>query len=194
MKPRLLRLLACIGLAAMLSSCPETTVGPDFGLQAATLKAEYWNGTYEVAGDDDVFKVEVSDAAKGQLTLTEVPADEKKDKHEPLLLTLRRASLEKDDEDLHFATLIEEGKKTENLPLYLVETKSKDDILLWGVNQKAVEAAIKAGTLKGSLKVPDKDGPHCHLDSDPANYAQLVQPQFWQWREPAALVRQKKPR
>ena len=117
MNPRLLRLLACIGLAAMLSSCPETTVGPDFGLQAAALKAEDWNGLYEVAGDNDVFKVEVTDVAKGQLTLTDVPADEKKEKHKPLLLTLRRASLDKDDEDLYFATLIEKGEKTENLPL-----------------------------------------------------------------------------
>jgi hypothetical protein len=194
MKPRLIRLLACIGLAAMLSSCPETTVGPDFGIQAAALKAEDWNGLYEVAGDDDVFNVEVTDVAKGQLTLTEVPAADQKDKSKPLLLTLRRASLDKDDADLYFATLIEKGDKAENLPLYLVETKGKEEILLWGVNQKAVETCIKAGTLKGTLKVPDKDGPHCHLESDPANYAQLVQPQFWKWREPAALVRQKKPR
>lgn len=193
MKPRLLRLLACIGLAAMLSSCPETTVGPDFGPQAAELKAEDWNGFYDTAGDDEAFQVEVTDAARGQITLTEVPGAEKKDNDKPLLLTLRRASLDQDDADIYFGTLVEKRDAPTRLPLYLVRADSKREIMFWSVNQKAIEAGIKAGTLKGTLKVPDKDGAHCHLESDPANYEQLVQPQYWKWREPATLVRQKKP-
>jgi hypothetical protein len=186
-----LRLIACLGLAATLSSCPETTVETDFGLQAAELKTSDWNGLYHVAGDDDVFKVEVSDAALGQLTLTELPAAAKKEKDKPLLLTLRRASLDKDDDDIYFATLVEKHDAPQRRPLYLVRANNSGQILLWTINPQSIEAGIKAGTLKGTLKIPDKDGAHCHLDSDPANYAQLVQPLYWNWQEPAMLIRQK---
>jgi hypothetical protein len=72
-----------------------------------------------------------------------------------------------------------------------VRANNSGQILLWTINPQSIEAGIKAGTLKGTLKIPDKDGAHCHLDSDPANYAQLVQPLYWNWQEPAMLIRQK---
>ena len=60
----------------------------------------------------------------------------------------------------------------------------------WGINHDAVAAALKSGQLKGTVK-PDKDGAHSHLDSTPANYEKLLEPQFWNWSEPTCLKRAK---
>jgi len=37
---------------------------------------------------------------------------------------------------------------------------------------------------------PKKDGSHSRIDSDPANYRVLVQPEFWSWMDPTIVQRQ----
>lgn len=192
MKTSLVRSLAALGVACLLTACPETEVGPDFGFSSVVLKAADWDGTYEVLDDDDLMQLQVTDGPKGQITLTEVPGpqDKKDKKDKPLILTLRRATQDKDDR-LYFATLREHGKTEPDLPLYLLRATGEGSILLWMVDDKKVEAAIKSGQLKGSVK-PDKDGAHSRLDSDAANYPVILQPQFWNWTEPAVMQRRKK--
>lgn len=186
---RSLRLLACLSLALVLCACPETHVGPDFGYKPATLKPAEWNGTWQVFADDTPATLVVTDAASGQLTLTEAPKHKKDKPGKPSVLTLREASLGKDGDDkLFFTTFREKDEDSSKLSPYLLRA-DKDVIILWMVDSDAVAEGIKAGKLKGTLTKPDKDGPHCRLDSDPANYQLLVQPQFWNWKEPIMIRR-----
>jgi hypothetical protein len=194
MNPSLRRLLLCLGLSCLLTSCPETTVGSDFGPAPVQLDASDWNGLYDVPGEKDTMKLEVTNAVQGEFTLTEQPsADEPADKKDkPTLITLRHASKD-NKEDLRFATLRDPSEPFgTKQPLYLLRTLDDDRIVLWMIDQDAVEAAVKAGTLKGTNIKTEKDGTHCHLASDPANYVQLIQPHYWKWQQPAMLAKQKK--
>lgn len=187
-----LRLFASLSLALVLCACPETHVAPDFGYKAAVLDPTDWDGTWQIFADDNLANLTVSDAANGQITLTEVPKDKKDKPDKPSVLSLRESSLGKDGDDkLYFSTMPEKDEDTSKLSPYLLRA-DKDGIVLWMVNSDAVAEAIKAGKLKGSITKPDKDGPHCRLDSDPANYPLLTQPQFWNWKEPIMIRRVKK--
>jgi hypothetical protein len=182
------RVLACAFLACVLSACPETTVNDDFGLNPVALEADDWSGSWMAVGDDDeTFQFTITDAEKGVIVMTE-PGD-KDDK--PLEFRLRRAAAD-DKADLLFALVHEKDGKPAST-LHLLRESDEGVLLVWVIDDEAVEQAIKAGQLKGTTQRVKND-PHNHLDSDPASYAKLLEPQFWNWTEPAILrrVREKK--
>lgn len=192
------RVFACLIIACGLTGCPETHVGPDFGYKPAVLKPADWNGIWHVCGDDDAVRMEVTDAAHGKITLIDLPdADDKKAKADkPSTLILRTATTDNGDK-LYFATMQEQGDVSLELTPYLISRAEKDSFILWMVNNDAVAAAIKAGTLKGSVKAvkdgkDDAKSDHSYLASDPANYPLMVQPQYWDWMKPVVIMRQKK--
>ncbi|MFN0075733.1 MAG: hypothetical protein ACKVY0_04585 [Prosthecobacter sp.] len=181
----LLRLSVCVLLGCVLTACPETTVGDDFGLQPLALEASDWNGSWQPLDDDDVLQFTVTDAAQGLLRMTE-PG--KKD-DQPLEFKLRRAAAD-DKIKLCFALLRDKDAAPAVSQLHLMRAPQEGALLAWMINDEAVEAAIKAGQLKGTTKRVKND-PKNHLDSVPANYTKLLEPQFWNWSEPSVLKRVK---
>lgn len=186
MKQSLLRFCACVLLACGLTSCPETTVEDDFGLKPVELETGDWSGDWTPVDDDDILQFVITDARQGLILMTE-PG--KKDA-EPVEFKLRRASAD-DKVELFFAVVRERKEKKGGASLFLMREPEKGVLITWSIDHEAVAAAIRAGQLKGTVK-PDKDGAHSHLDSDPANYAKLLEPQFWNWTEPMCLKRVKK--
>ncbi len=182
----LLRLVAGALLACVLTACPETTVNDDFGLKPAALKAADWNGSWTPVDDDDAVRFEVTDAKQGVLLLTE-PG--KKD-NKPIEFRIRRASADAKVK-LCFAVAHERAAKKTGETLFLMREIVDGVLFTWNINHEAVAAAIKGGQLQGTVK-PDKDGAHSHLASTAANYAKLLEPQFWNWSEPTCLKRGKK--
>jgi len=187
-----LRALAGIMAALALAGCPETNVGPDFGYKPLVLKPSEWNGIWKVFNDEDAFKFRVSDAENGQITITGVPGPKAKKSAgaKPMIMTFRLAGTKKED-GLYFVTILDKGEASQSLTPGLVHRLDNNSFVFWTINNDAVAEAIKAGKLKGKVK-PDKDGAHSHLDSDPANYRLLVQPQFWTWMNPTMLARRGK--
>lgn len=185
MKTCLARFLASVLLACALTACPETTVNEDFGLKPLALEVDDWNGLWMSLDDDDKIQFTVTDAAKGVLQMTE--PDEKKNKF--MDFRMRRASND-DKVKLCFALTRDQNAKEPKTQIHLIRLPDEDVILVWMINDEAVEQAIKAGLLKGTTQRV-KDDPHNHLDSDPANYARLLEPQFWNWSEPSILKRAK---
>lgn len=61
-----------------LTSCPETTVPRDFGMKPLELKADEWNGVWRDPTEADGMTFTVTDAAKGQFTITFPDKDGKK--------------------------------------------------------------------------------------------------------------------
>ncbi len=180
-----LRALACVVLGCLLSACPETTVNDDFGLKPVQVDADDWSGTWMPIDDDDTFHFAITDAAQGALRLIE--PGKKDDK--PLEFKLHHASPD-DDVKLWFALVREGAEKEAKTQAFLLRRPEKGVTLWWMIDDVAVEKAIKAGQLKGTTKRV-KDDPHNHLDSDPANYLKLLEPQFWNWSEPSILRRVK---
>ena len=169
-----------------MTACPETTVDENFGLKPVAVDAGDWNGAWMPVDDDDVVQFTVTDAAQGTLRMTEPDRKDAK----PVEFRLRRASADKDVQ-LSFLVMREQGEKAAATSLHLIREADEGVILAWVINHHAVEAAIKSGQLKGSTKRIKKD-PQNHLDSDPANYTRLLEPQFWHWSEPSVLRRAKK--
>lgn len=184
----LFRGLAAALLACVLTACPETAVNEDFGLKPAVLKEADWNGSWTPVdeGDDDAVQFTVANAEQGLLVLTEPGKKDAK----PIEFRIRRASAYSKIK-LCFAVAQErDAKKPGAASLFLMRTAENGVLYTWGINHDAAAAAIKSGQLKGSVK-PDKDGAHSHLDSTPANYEKLLEPQFWSWSEPTCLKRAK---
>ncbi len=182
----LLRGLGAALFACILTSCPETTVNEDFGLKPAALKVADWNGTWMPVDDDDAVQFTVTNAAQGLLVLTE-PA--KKDA-KPIEFQIRRASADAKIK-LVFAVAHERDAKKPGATLFMMREADNGVLYTWSIDHDSVAAAIKSGKLQGTVK-PDKDGAHSHIDSTPANYAKLLEPQFWNWSEPTCLKRAKK--
>lgn len=178
---KLLRIVVAAFLACALASCPETTVDESFGTKPAVLKAEDWNGSWTHAGDDDEARFTVLDAALGVVRL-----DDGDGKGKPTEILLRQPTDKKTP--LRFATVREAGEKQKELPLYLLREGDDGVIFIWSIHHDAVAKAIQSGRLKGSTKSVKGD-PQNHLVSDPANYAPLLEPQFWNWTEPMCLRR-----
>lgn len=181
----LLRLAAAALLACVLAACPETTVDDDFGLKPVELIGNEWNGSWTPVDDDDALQFTVTDAAQGLILITE-PA--KKD-NKPIEFRIRRASADSKVK-LVFAVARETGEKKSGDTLFLMREADDGVLFTWSINHDTVAAAIKDGQLQGTVK-SSKDGPHSHLDSTPANYTQLLEPQFWNWSEPTCLKRAK---
>jgi len=186
----ILRPLAFILAALALTGCPETNVGSDFGYKYFLLRPSEWNGNWKAFNDDGVMQMWVSDAKTGQITITEAPDPKGKKPASDMLMTLRLASTNKGDR-LYFATFPDKADPSKLLTPCLLHRIDKDTFVFWSINNEAVAEAIKAGKLKGKVK-PEKDGAHSRLDSDPANYRVLIQPQFWIWMNPTMVLRQKK--
>ncbi|WP_395748148.1 hypothetical protein [Prosthecobacter sp.] len=178
--------LAAAFLASLLTACPETTVDDDFGLKPAVLNAKDWDGAWEAVNDDDEMKFTVVDTAAGVMVVSE--PGKKDDK--PIEFKLRRA-VAGEKVKLLFAVARERGGKRAGASLFLMREAEEGVLYSWMIDHDAVAAAIKAGQLKGVVK-PDKDGAHSHLESTTANYAKLLEPQFWNWSEPTCLKRLKK--
>ncbi len=185
MKTCCVRVLASVLLACALTACPETTVNKDFGLKPVALEADDWNGLWMPVDDDDKIQFYVTDAAKGSLQMTD--PDAKKDK--TMCFHMRRASND-NKVKLCFALTRDQDDKEPKTQIHLIRLPDEDVILAWMINDEAVEKAIKAGQLKGTTQRVKED-PHNHLDSDPANYTKLLEPQFWDWSEPSILKRAK---
>ena len=183
---KLIRLVVGALLACVLTACPETTVNDDFGLKPAILKAAEWNGSWTPVDDDDALQFEVINAAQGIFVLTE--PGKKDDK--PTEFRIRRASADAKVK-LCFAVAHERDAKKTGETLFLMREAEGGVLFAWNINHDAVAAAIKGGQLQGTVK-PDKDGAHSHLDSTAANYAKLLEPQFWNWSEPTCLKRGKR--
>jgi len=182
----LLRLCACLLLGCVLTACPETTVNDDFGLKPLTLKASDWNGSWQPIDDDDKTDFSVIDAQQGLIRFTEPGKKEAM----PIEFKIRRASAD-DKVNLYFVLIHEKGTKPGSFTIYILRQSDKGILFLWGIEHDAIEAAIKAGQLQGSTRQVKNDTIN-HLDSVPANYTKLLEPQFWNWSEPMVLKRAKK--
>ncbi|WP_395736991.1 hypothetical protein [Prosthecobacter sp.] len=180
------RCAAAAILACVLTACPETTVDDDFGLKPAVLNLKEWSGAWVPVDDDDALQFTVTDAAAGVMVVTE--PGKKDDK--PIEFKLRRA-VASEKVKLLLAVARERDGKKPGSSLFLMREANDGVLYTWMIDHDAVAAAIKAGQLKGVVN-PDKDGAHSHLDSTPANYAKLMEPQFWNWSEPTCLKRVKK--
>lgn len=178
-----LRIFGSAFLACLLSACPETTVNEDFGVNPPAVDAADWSGSWQAIDDDDVIQFTVTDAEKGVIRMTE--PDDKDD--EPVEFHLRQAAAG-DKSGLQFALITEKASKPAKITLHLLRQAEEGILLLWTLDDEAVEAALKAGQLKGTTQRV-KNEPHNHLDSDPANATKLLAPQFWRWTEPAVLKR-----
>ncbi|WP_395744084.1 hypothetical protein [Prosthecobacter sp.] len=178
-----LRLFAAVLLASVLTACPETLVDEDFGLKPAVLKAADWNGAWLPVDDDDVLKFEVTDAAQGLVVMTEPGKKDGK----PVEFHLRRATGDAKTK-LLFAVARERGEKKAGPSLFLMREADDGVLYTWSLDHEAVAAAIRAGTLQGTVKM-QKDDPHNHVDSTAGNYAKLLEPGFWRWSEPTCLKR-----
>lgn len=184
MKYSALRLCASVCFAFVLCACfSETHVGPDFGCGFAALKPAEWDGAWlmQSHGSENVVTLTVSDSTSGQIRFADSPrADKKEEAGKHTILTLRTTTEDKlGDDTLFFATFMEKGADLSKLSLVLLRRgKNKDTIVMWMLNNHAIAEAINSGKLKGRITKTDKDGPQCHLDSDPINYKAIVQPQF----------------
>jgi hypothetical protein len=172
-------------LVCVLTACPETTVDDDFGLKPAVLNAADWNGTWTPVDDDDSLQFAVTNAAEGRVCMTELGKKDAK----PVDINLRRASADPKTK-LCFAVFHERDAKQPAASLLLMRAANDGVLYTWSINHDAVADALKSGQLQGAVKT-SKDGPHNHLDSTPANAAQLLQPQYWNWSEPTCLKRVK---
>jgi len=184
MKRKLLTLPFVALLALTLSSCPETTVSEEFGLTPVKLDKAEWQGRWIEAGkpDDEGFVFTIIDAAKG---IFEARGTGKEDK--PLEVRIHSAG--GPDDRLCFLTYTDKASAKRG-PLHLI-TRPKDHVfVLWGPNHQEMARGVKSGELKGKLVKGDKDDhQHTELDSDPANYARLLEPRYWNWTEPDTFVR-----
>lgn len=178
-----LRVLGSAFLACLLAACPETTVNEDFGVKPSAVDAADWSGSWQAIDDDDVIQFTVTDAQSAVIRMTE--PDDKDD--EPVEFRLRQAAAG-DKSGLQFALITEKDSKPAKTTLHLLRQAEEGILLLWTLDDEAVEAALKAGQLKGTTQRV-KNEPHNHLDSDPANPPKLLAPQFWRWTEPAILKR-----
>lgn len=185
----LFRSLAAVLISSVLTACPETTVNDDFGLKPAVLKAADWNGAWTPVdeADEDAVQLAVIDPAQGIILMTE--PGKKDDK--PVELALRRASADSKTKLCYALVQERHAKRPGGASLFLMRTAEDGVLYTWSINHDAVAAAIQSGQLQGSVK-PGKDGAHSHLDSTPANYGKLLEPQFWNWSEPTCLKRAKK--
>lgn len=187
MKTILLRLATSIVLTILLTACPETYVADDFGTSAPRLKTAEWEGAWHPADDaEEVFTFRVRDAAQGVLELQESAPKDKTKKPEVFTFALRTSGT-KTESKLHFA-ILKDNSKPDNGTLHLLRRSDDNAFILWTIDNDAVTAAIKSGELKGSI-LPDKDGPHNSLASDPGNYPKLLAPKFWKWTEPTMMLR-----
>lgn len=184
---KLLRFVVGALLACCMTACPETTVNDDFGLKPAALKAADWNGSWTPADDDDdEVQFEVVEADQGKIVMTEPDRKDAK----AIEFHLRRASADAKIK-LVFAAAHERDAKKPGGMLFLMREADDGVIYTWSVNHEAVAAAVKAGQLQGTVR-SDKEGAHSHLESVPANYVKMLEPQFWNWSEPTCLKRAKK--
>ncbi|GEP42153.1 hypothetical protein [Brevifollis gellanilyticus] len=201
MKTKLFQVLACVAMAALLTSCPETTVPDNFGATTIGLKpenAEEWEGSWHPVDDPkEVFVFHVTDAPKGLMEIRDVPvpdpAASPQDPPKPpniYTLMLRDTGVTT-EEKLHFA-IVKDTAKPGNGTLYLVRYPQDGVCILWGIDHEAVSAAITSGEIQGLTKRDKDKNPQSALGDDPADYPKLLSPKFWKWTEPAVLVKIKK--
>ena len=190
MKTLRLAPLFAILLMLGLTACPETSVPRNFGGKTLKLKTGDWQGTWRAAGDDDDLRFVVKDAATGQITVM-INDDEKKTE-EVVEIVMHETGV-KEGGGLAFLLSFEKPGDEQG-SLTLVTVPKKGVFHSWGLRNDAVEAAVKSGELKGTLKqVKEKNDekPHNHaqLAADPANYAKLLDGKYWEWTSPTTYIR-----
>lgn len=184
MKTKLTAMLSATLLALMLSSCPETTVSNDFGLTPLKLDKAEWEGTWIAAGKPakEGFVFEVTDAANGGFEARGTGKDDK-----PLVVRIHEAG--GTDKRLCFLIYTDKASNKRG-PLHLISRPKDNRFVLWGPNHGEIAQGVKSGELKGTLVKGDKDDhQHTELDTDPANYAKLLDPRYWNWTDPDTFVR-----
>ena len=190
MKTVFLQIFGSIALAAVLTSCPETTVPDGFGAGPVGFKPEAvadWEGSWHpVDAPKETFTFQVKDAKMGILELREVSPSDPAKKPDVFTLTVRDTGV-KTDEELYFA-IVKEVTEAKDGTLYLMRPPKDGVLLLWGIDHDAVSAAIQARQLQGRTK-NEKDGPHNALADSPEDYPKLLSPGFWKWTQPAVLVK-----
>ena len=171
---------------ACLTSCPETKVQRDFGLKPAVLKSAEWEGDWASASNPhETMHFAIVSAEAGVFHAME-PAKEGK-KGEVIEVVVRHQSEDKDSR-LFFMTNFE--KKGDAMGSINLLSKPDANLFnLWSPNNEAIEKAIAAGKLKGTIK-KDKDGDHCTLTADPENYKALGNPSYWEWTKPQAFFKE----
>lgn len=184
--------LAVVALLS-LTACPETKVPRSFGSKPVHLKTDEWNGTWRSAGESEGMNFTVTNAAKGELTIT---FSDKDKKEEPLVAVVSEVASGEEAKDMAFLIHFE-GNEKEVGPFNLIRRTEKGVFYLWGPKHDAIEAAVKSGELKGELikveKTKDEaEHNHTKLAADAMNYTKLLDPKFWEWNKPEAFVRSKK--
>ena len=195
MKAKLLLGMLAAAAALGLTSCPETSVPRDFGAKPLKLKGGDWSGTWRGAGGDDDFRLEIKDAAAGQIT---VFTTDKEKKTENTMEFFVRQIGAKGGEGLVFLTSFDKPGAARG-SLSLATQPEKGVFHIWGLRHDVVESAVKSGELKGELKPVKEKGAekphnHCLLAADAANYAKLTDAKFWEWTKPGTFIRQGKGR
>lgn len=185
---RVLAAAAMIGL----TGCPETTAPHNFGTKPLNLKTEEWNGVWRNPIETDGMTFTVTDAAKGQLTITFPEKDGKKE--EPMKVVINEVGGGEKNKDLAFFVHFDKANETTG-PFNLIRRTDKGVFYFWNPKHDVIEAAVKNGELKGELiKMPktkdEAEHNHTRLAADPANYEKLLDPKFWEWTDVSVFVRQ----
>lgn len=175
-----------------LTACPQTSVPRNFGGKPLALKAEDWQGTWRIAGDDEDLQFTVKDAAKGLIIVVAEEAEKKKDKEEPIEIVMHETGAKEDGARAFMIVLSEPGGDRGSVSL--ITKPEKNTFHSWNMRHDVVEAAVKSGELKGEVKeVKEKsdEKPHTHtsLAADQVNYDKLMDSKFWEWMKPDTFVR-----
>lgn len=192
MKSKVFVLALTVATVAGLTGCPETKVPRDFGMRPLKLKAEEWNGVWRDPTDAEGMTFTVTDAAKGEFTITFAAQDKK----EPEVMMAVVNELNGGDKEQKLAFLVHFDKDGDaHGDFNLIRRPEKGVFQAWNPKHDAIEAAIKSGELKGELtKVPktkdEEEHNHTRLAADHANYVKLLEPRFWKWLEPETFVKQ----
>jgi hypothetical protein len=179
-------LLAALAAAA-LTACPEVQVPVQFGDSSTPLDPALWNGAWMNPSEpDELIELRVDSKNPNVLLGEESDAEEEDD---GLVMRVQPLQPSSGEDDLFVAIGINEDRPLFGTP-HLISRPDDDVLVFWTVNHAAIEAAIEAGTLQGSLTRPDDKGSHCELEATPANEAELAKPGYWRWTEPLTLYRQ----
>lgn len=183
--------LAAVAMLS-LTACPETKVPRHFGSKPLHLNADDWNGVWKAPGEADGMTFTVTNAATGEMT---VAFPDKDKKEEPLAVIVSEVTGTDDSKDLAFLIHFE-GEEKDVGPFNLIRRPEKGVLQMWSAKHDVIEAAVKAGELKGELikvaKTKDEaEHNHTRLAADPSNYPKLLNPKFWEWTKPEPLLRVK---
>lgn len=172
--------LATLALTVFLSGCKAVYIHGPLGDKAVELKADEWEGAWNILGENDVVEMRVADPKAGKLEIAGVNAKEKGFELETYPVLIREYK------NWQFVNIQSKDK-----PGFYTWGRIKNDdnkIILWGPDPEKFSALVKKGTLPGKI-----DGDNIFLEKLTPAQMDLIttdtQGTLMAWDEPLILVR-----